>query len=68
MMELILIAVGIILGLGGGVVLLRFLLRLPAIRVFFADLFNWTDAELPSGSIQVLRHGRWIASKHEDVT
>lgn len=67
MIEIILLSLA---GLVGGLLLsfwlIGQLMARPTTRIWMSDWINWSNNELPEGTYQLVRHGKWIASAAEE--
>lgn len=61
-MNLILLGLlGTLAGLVLSILVFRGLLSRPNTRVLVVNWLNWGSNELPEGTHQLVRHGKWIA-------
>lgn len=61
-MNLILLGLlGTLAGLVLSILVFRWLLSRPNTRVLVVNWLNWGSNELPEGTHQLVRHGKWIA-------
>lgn len=67
MTYLILLLIGTWVGLVVSIVFLNKMMRQPTSRIWLSDWANWSNNEIPEGAFQLVRHGKWIATKDDEL-